>query len=81
MPEPPDTPGRFNLLTTIPGKVYLASHLWREVGAGGKRLYGRHSGLRSIPELRDGDLIRFAPETTTDVVRILHCLRVGTDAT
>lgn len=77
----PDDDALRDLLSTIPGKVYPASHSWREVGAGGKRLYGRHSGLRSIPELRDGDLIRFAPETTTDVVRILHCLRVGREAT
>lgn len=59
------------LMSDIVYTPYPTSNLWRKVGAGGKRQYGRHSALERIPELCGADLIRFTPKSTGDVVRIL----------
>lgn len=39
-------------------KPYPASALWTNRNKKGERLYGRHSNLRQMPELRDADLTR-----------------------
>lgn len=49
---------------------YPASRLWTKTNASGKKLYGRHSGLKATKELRDIDLIRFTPLTLDDAKRI-----------
>lgn len=51
-------------------KPYPASRLWTKTNASGKKLYGRHSGLKATKELRDIDLIRFTPLTLDDAKRI-----------
>jgi hypothetical protein len=62
------------LLKEITGTIYPKRDLWR-VGTDGRERYGRHSALRTVPELRDADLIRFAPQSVAEARRILTCLR------
>lgn len=52
---------------------YPASELNQVVS--GKQRYGRHSGLKSIPELREADLVRFLPNHNDDVRLLLAAVR------
>jgi hypothetical protein len=62
------------LLEEIPGTIYPRRNLWR-MGTDGRERYGRHSALKAVPELREADLIRFAPRSGSEARRILACLR------
>jgi hypothetical protein len=62
------------LSTVIVHTPYPASELWTTTSRDGRPRYGRHSALRSIPELRDADLIRFALSDIADATRIVTAL-------
>lgn len=49
--------------------------LYLENGASGKKRYGRHSGLRSVPQLADADLIRITPKTFAEAEIIVAALK------
>ncbi len=61
-------------LGEIPSKWYSSSQLSQRMPNGGIR-YGRHSGLKTVPELRDADLIRFSPRDDGDLLRILNAMQ------
>ena len=52
-------------------KISPASNLYQKKGKNGKLLYGRHSGLKSMPQLSDADLECFALHDMDTLVRIL----------
>ena len=56
-------------------KISPASELYQKKGKNGKLLYGRHSGLKSIPQLSDADLVCFALQDMGNLVRILDTLK------
>lgn len=41
------------------GEQKTASALWKKLGKDGRPSYGRHSGLRIMPQLAEADLVRF----------------------
>jgi hypothetical protein len=70
----PDRQSLGALLTDVPGARYPRSASW-QITAAGRRVYGRHSGLKTVLELRDADLIRFAPRTVAEAGRMIACLK------
>jgi hypothetical protein len=70
-----DTPELRELMTRVEATLYPSSQLRRKVGAGGRRQYGRHSGLSLIGELSEADLIRFEPRSSAEAARVLSLLR------
>ncbi|MFD1521525.1 hypothetical protein [Pseudonocardia yunnanensis] len=70
----PGDPALRALTATVSSVVYPAAKLWTGTGRDGTPLYGRHSALRSIHELGEADLIRFAPATMAEAARILNTL-------
>ncbi len=80
----PDTPANLwvarryvSNLILKPGvnfKLSLASKLYSTISKNGEPLYGRHSALRAMPELKHADLIRFRISTMVDLDQILDHL-------
>lgn len=57
-------------------RTYPASALWTKQNRKGERLYGRHSNLRQMPELRDADLTRvtlISVQELRDILSDLGC--------
>ncbi len=55
-------------------KAYPASALWAKLNSKGERLYGRHSNLRAMPELKDANLTKVTLETVQELRNILSDL-------
>ena len=55
-------------------KAYPAAALWTKRNSDGKPLYGRHSNLRAMPELKDADLTRITLETLQELRDVLSGL-------
>lgn len=53
---------------------YPASALWKKTNAKGQKLYGRHSGLRTMAELADADLKRITLRSLSELRTILSDL-------
>jgi hypothetical protein len=71
----PDRDELHELAMEIRSTPYPSSAVGVKRNTDGKPLDGRHSGLRSVPALRDADLIRFEPESPAETVRILARLK------
>lgn len=56
------------------GEPSPASELWMETGKDGKPKYGRHSALKTLPQLREADLIRFPLSTLEELGAVLDQL-------
>ena len=69
----PLTHARFLEGIDAPSRVYPASALYQEKEPG-PRGYGRHSGLKSMRDLANIDLIRFTIERVTQMEAILERL-------
>ena len=52
----------------------LAKDLWQKVNSKGEKVYGRHSGLKKVDELRDADLIKYTPKTLGEVQKVVEGL-------
>ncbi|NBB16282.1 hypothetical protein GVN21_13025 [Caulobacter sp. SLTY] len=48
-----------------------ASTLFSEIGKDGMPSYGRHSGLKRMPQLARADLVRFVPRNLEELGRII----------
>lgn len=70
----PDTSALRALASAIPCATYPKAELWTRTNRSGTRLYGRHSALKTIEELCGADLLRFAPTTLVDALRVLTTL-------
>ena len=68
------------LIATLQPQRYPSSALWAKRGAGGERLYGRHSALRAMPQLGEADLVRFTPTCVTEAEQIIDRLHAVTPA-
>lgn len=55
-------------LSDIKSTTYLSTDLWKQDN------YGRHSGLKTYPELENADLVKFQPRTMREVERIIECI-------
>ena len=51
-----------------------AEKLCQKVNDKGKEVYGRHSGLKKINELRYADLIKYIPKTLGEVQKVVEGL-------
>ena len=51
-----------------------AKDLWKKVNKKGEKVYGRHSGLKRVDELRDADLIKYIPKTLGEVQKVVEGL-------
>ncbi len=58
----------------IKGVESLAKNLWQKVNKKGEKVYGRHSGLKRIDELRNADLIKYTPTTLGEVQKVVEGL-------
>ncbi|WP_295950340.1 hypothetical protein [uncultured Bartonella sp.] len=58
----------------IKGVESLAKNLWKKVNKKGEKVYGRHSGLKKVDELRDADLIKYIPKTLGEVQKVVEGL-------
>ena len=56
------------------GEEKLAKYLWQKVNRNGEKVYGRHSGLKRVDELRDADLIKYTAETLGEVQTVAEGL-------
>jgi len=79
-----DAPPNIWCLERAAGKVLVAelapklspkAKLWTKAGKHGEALYGRHSGLRMMPQLGDADLVCFSPDSLAQVGQIIDRLR------
>ena len=68
------------LIATQRSQLYPYSALWAKRGADGERLYGRHSALRTMPQLGGADLVRFTPACVAEAEQIIDRLRGVTPA-
>lgn len=59
---------------TIAHKRSPAALLWKKKNQNGELNYGRHSGLRAMPQLAEADLVCFAPASPAEVQAILYRL-------
>lgn len=51
-----------------------AKNLCQKKNKKGKEVYGRHSGLKKVDELRDADLIKYIPKTLGEVQKVVEGL-------
>lgn len=51
-----------------------AKDLWKEENDKGKKVYGRHSGLKKVDELRDADLVKYTAKTLGEVQKVVEGL-------
>ena len=58
----------------IKGVESLAKNLWKKVNKKGEKVYGRHSGLRKVDELRNADLVKYIPKTLGEVQKVVEGL-------
>jgi len=64
--------GVAKLVPDVPAKDSPKALLW-QVKKGEKR-YGRHSGLKSMPQLFEADLVKFQPETLEQARKVIDAL-------
>ena len=62
-------------ITTISQRRSPGSALYKLKGADGKKIYGRHAGLRPMPQLSDADLVCFQLEDMDDLEKVLVALQ------
>ena len=58
----------------IKGVESLAKNLWKKVNKKGEKVYGRHSGLKKVDELRDADLVKYTAKTLGEVQKVAEGL-------
>ncbi|WP_295913581.1 hypothetical protein [uncultured Bartonella sp.] len=63
-----------NEVKGIKGVESLAKNLWKKVNKKGEKVYGSHSGLKKVDELRDADLIKYIPKTLGEVQKVVEGL-------
>ena len=68
------------LIAALRPQHYPSSALWTKRGVDGECLYGRHSALRTMPQLGEADLVRFTPTCLTEAEQIIDRLRTVTPA-
>ena len=56
-------------------KISSASNLYQTIGKNGEKQYGRHTGLKSMPQLKEADLVCFALYDMDNLERILETLK------
>ena len=56
-------------------KISPAANLYQTVGKNGEKQYGRHTGLKSMPQLSEADLVCFALYDMDNLERILETLK------
>ena len=56
-------------------KDYPASSINQRKPVTGRVTYGRHSGLKSMTQLAEADLLRFTPETIFEVEKLIAALK------
>ena len=61
--------------TMVSQRLSPASVLYKSKEADGKKIYGRHAGLRPMPQLSDADLVCFQLEDMDDLEKVLVALQ------
>jgi hypothetical protein len=64
--------GVAKLVSDVPVKESLKVSLWQLKK--GERQYGRHSGLRAMPQLAEADLVKFQPETVAQARKVVDAV-------
>lgn len=64
--------GVAKLVPDVPMKMSLKASLWQFKN--GEKQYGRHSGLRAMPQLAEADLVKFQPETLEQARKVIDAI-------
>ncbi len=63
-----------SLLPDLNPEISPKAGLWVKRNKKGELLYGRHSGLRAMPQLAEADLAKFQPRTLGEARRVVDAI-------